>query len=183
MPEVENKRPSTFLTCVVPIIVATIAFCGTIAAAIIAKIPIPAIVSPTPETIIVSEAAPSIITDAEQAPPPSSSAELDSSISTEPIQFVRDYFSLLNDRRCQEAWAQLSDNFKKKHTYDDYVGFWNTVDKVEISLIEIRSQSDSEVYVYTEILYYYKAGYTTTSHTTYKLVRTSPMAQWKFEPN
>lgn len=183
MPEAENKKSSMLIACAVPIIVAIIAFCGTIVAAVIAKIPIPAIISPMPEIIIVSQAAPPIIANAEQAPPPSPSVEMDPSTSITPIQFVRDYFSLLNDRQYQEAWAELSDNFKKNHTYDDYVDFWNTVDKAEISLIEVRSQSDSEVYVYTEVLYFYKAGYTTTSHTTYKLVRTSLTAPWKFEPN
>lgn len=106
----------------------------------------------------------------------------------EPIEFVRNYFSLLNNRQYQEAWAKLSNKYKENLDksgggYNEYVSFWNTVDKVELSLIEIKSQSNSEVYVYTEILYYYKEGYTTTGHTTYKLVKDSSKTSWLFDPN
>jgi hypothetical protein len=107
----------------------------------------------------------------------------------DPKQFVRDYLDLLINRRYQEAWSELSPRFKDNYAtngsggYEKYVTFWDTVDKVEITLIEIRSQSDYEVYVYTEISYYYKGGYKTTGHTTYKLVKDSSKSSWLFDPN
>ena len=122
-------------------------------------------------------------------PSPSAIPSNTPSNNADPAQFIRDYFSLLNDRRYEEAWSKLSSKYKENTVnnggggYNEYVSFWNTVDKVEIILVEIRSQNNSEVYIYTEIKYYYKAGYTTVGHTNYKLIKDTSNKSWLVDPN
>ena len=55
--------------------------------------------------------------------------------------------------------------------------------EIEIIKMEITSQSNTQVLVYVEINYRYTAGYTTTGHTTYKLVKDSSNSSWLFDPN
>ena len=109
---------------------------------------------------------------------------------TDPIVFITDYFSLINERRYDNAWAKLSTRFKENFTnrtdgggYNDYVAYWNTVEKVEIAFIEIQSQSDTEALIYAEILFNYKAGNTETGHIKYKLVKDVTGKSWLFDPN
>jgi hypothetical protein len=105
----------------------------------------------------------------------------------DPLDFVRAYFLLLNNRRYQEAYSKLSVAFKQQLEneggYAGYVTFWNTVSSTEITRIEISSEGSSGVYVYTEITYQYKSGATTTGHTTYKLILDSSGNSWLFDPN
>jgi hypothetical protein len=108
---------------------------------------------------------------------------------TDPIQFVRDYFSLINERRYEEAWSELSTAFKEDLAdrggggYEDYVLFWNSVSNVEIDLIEIRSQSSTQALVYTEILFHFKDGHTERAQSTYHLVKATAGTSWLFEPS
>jgi hypothetical protein len=107
----------------------------------------------------------------------------------DPKMFVQDYFVLLNQQRYQEAWSKLSNQFKENFAnkgaggYEEYVSFWKSVDEVKINAMEIESQSNTQALIHAEINYQYKAGYTATGHTTYKLVKNSSNASWLFDPN
>jgi serine/threonine protein kinase, bacterial len=98
-----------------------------------------------------------------------------------PEMFVRNYFDAINSRNYEASWSMLSSQFQANYTYNEYTSFWDTVDKVEILLITIKSQNASQVLIYVESHYYYKADYTTTAHTTYKLVKNGN--SWLFDPN
>jgi hypothetical protein len=109
---------------------------------------------------------------------------------TDPISFINEYFSLINERRYDDAWARLSNKFKENFTnrtdgggYNEYVEYWNTVNKVEIAFIELQSQNDTEAIVYAEILFNYKTGNTETGHVKYKLVKDTTGKSWLFDPN
>ena len=109
---------------------------------------------------------------------------------TDPVEFINEYFSLINERRYDDAWARLSNRFVENFAnrtggggYNDYVEYWNTVNKVEIAFIEIQSQSDTQAIVYAEILFNYKAGNTEIGHIKYKLVKDTTGKSWLFDPN
>ena len=102
----------------------------------------------------------------------------------DPKMFIQEYFAFLNQQRHEEAWSKLSNQFKTSSGgYEDYVSFWETVDEIEIVKMEITSQNNTQVLVYVEVNYYYKAGYTTIGHTTYKLVKDPSNSSWLFDPN
>jgi len=123
------------------------------------------------------------------AVPPTSTPVVTSDQLEDPVEFFKSYISLLNNRQYEEAWDKLSPKFQAAMLrnggggYDEYVAYWDSVEHLDIALIEIRSLSNSEVLLYTEIKYQYKAGYTATGHTTYKLVRDSSNNSWLFAPN
>lgn len=98
-----------------------------------------------------------------------------------PEQFIRDYFRLLFARKYEITYAMLSSDFQSNHTFASYTSFWDSVERVNILLIDVRSETSSYAYVYVEANYYYKNGATTTAHTTYKLIRNGD--SWLFDPN
>jgi len=141
----------------------------------------PTEVSISPTTPI--QPTPTLLFIASPSPPPT---EIPISYA-DPVQFIQDYFMLLNNRQYQDAWSRLSSKFKQNLAniggYDGYVSYWDTVLNTEIKLAEILSRSDSEVYVKTEVIYHYKAGYDITGHTTYKLVKDLSSSSWLIDPN
>lgn len=65
-----------------------------------------------------------------------------SALSFPPEQFVRDYFSNLNNGQYKTAWNSLSPEFQNnkklnKCGYICYLGWWKTVDRVEINNINV----------------------------------------------
>ena len=88
-----------------------------------------------------------------------------------PEAFITNYFDTVNSRNYEASYSMLSDGIHAALTYNDYTSFWDTVDKVEILSITIKSQSSSEVIVYVETHYFYKSGTITTGHTTYRLIK------------
>lgn len=93
-----------------------------------------------------------------------------------PETFITNYFDTVNSRNYEASYSMLSDGIHGARTYNEYTSFWDTVDKVEILSITIKSQSTSEVIVYVETHYYYKNGAITTGHTTYRLIKNG--ASW-----
>lgn len=76
--------------------------------------------------------------------------------------FLDSYYFQLNNREYAKAFSMLSDNFKREShcckpdgSYDDttYVGFWDTITKVEFSNITILNKSPDYVTVSTTLHY------------------------------
>jgi hypothetical protein len=135
---------------------------------------------PTPEpkvivVVVTPTLRPVLPTQKQPTSTPSHSSQLD------PEQFIRDYFRLLKNQEYDTTWSMLSSKFQSNHTFGEYKSFWNTVNSVEILLVDVKSESDSQVFVYVEAHYYYKSGVVTTAHTTYKLVKSG--SSWLFDPN
>lgn len=104
----------------------------------------------------------------------------------DPEIFIQDYFALLNQGRYEEAWSKLSNQFQLNRGpsgYEEYVAFWESIDTIKIVRIEVTSQNEAEAMVFVEANYHYKAGYTATGHTTYRLVKDSLNESWLFAPN
>ena len=99
------------------------------------------------------------------------------------MQFLRDYFSLMNNHQYEEGWARLSGQFQNGMSEAEYVQFWSSVNKVEVQSMRVTSISDSEVYVYVEITYFYAVGAVTIGHTTYRLVPDAYGTSWLIAPN
>jgi len=117
----------------------------------------------------------------EPADPTPSTIIPNSSNETESENIIKSYFEKLNNRDYGAAWAMLSKQFQKSYTVSDYISYWETVEKTEIILIDVKSYSSTQAIVYTEVLYTYKNGAVTTAHTTYKLIKSD--SGWLFDPN
>jgi len=51
-----------------------------------------------------------------------------------PEQFIKDYYSLINERQFTGAWQKLTPTFQRDRAggYETFTGFWQTIDKVEV---------------------------------------------------
>jgi hypothetical protein len=76
---------------------------------------------------------------------------------SDPVQFLRAYYNLINNRIYEESWSWLSPDFissKSKgldhpFSYDiDYVPYWNTVASVEI----LQATTESSTAEYAQVL-------------------------------
>ena len=93
-------------------------------------------------------------------------ADTQSQVKT-PDRFIRDYYDAINQREYELAFSLLSTSFKDKYhccgtdgsyNYNDYVDWWNSVNKVELLKVEIREQSSSRATVYALLRFYYRDG-------------------------
>jgi len=63
-----------------------------------------------------------------------------------PEQFVKSYYSLVNDRQFQNAWKNLTPKFQSDRAggYSTFTDWWRTIDKVSINgsrLVEVKENS------------------------------------------
>jgi len=135
------------------------------------------------------EALPPDVTDKEEPAPMPESHEDNQTIGSDPEQFMRDYFEIINNREYELSWSRLSENFHdniyKRGGYQEaYIDWWNTVEKIEILDATIKSQNETEAEVFIIGRYYYKSGTITTSKgITYRLIKDPTMNTWLIDPN
>jgi serine/threonine protein kinase len=119
--------------------------------------------APTPT--ILSLATPTANTTGMILTLPASSSATETSTPIDPIIFVQKYFKSINAREYQQTWAQLSTNYKNKfdccnpdgsYKYQEYITWWNSIDKVEIIKIDNREQDANHALIYTLLKYYFK---------------------------
>ncbi|MGQ9792670.1 MAG: PKD domain-containing protein, partial [Anaerolineae bacterium] len=84
-----------------------------------------------------------------------------------PESVVRRYYEAINERRYDLAWSMLSTNFKQRWNccapdggfdFAAYVGWWDSVQRVEIGHIELIERSDTRAVVYAELAYLMRDG-------------------------
>lgn len=112
-------------------------------------------------------------------PPPSGSA----------AQAVRDYYNLVSEKRLNESWQFLSEDFKQlfnccapNYNYTEYVNWWNSVERVEFGEVRTVSQSGGRAVVYAELSYRMRAGGVSQDNEPYiELVYDAGRGVWLFD--
>jgi serine/threonine-protein kinase len=96
-------------------------------------------------------------------PPPSASVR----VVPPPEQFIRTYYQAINQRQYTQTWAMLSTNFKKTHLccdlegkykFNNYTGWWNTIEKVDVLVAKAHERNTLPVLVLGTLRYYKKNG-------------------------
>jgi len=109
---------------------------------------------------------------------------------SDPVQFMRAYYNLINNRIYQEAWSWLTTDFvssKSKglgHTfaYDvDYVPYWNTVASVEILQTSLDSSTTGYAQVTMQIRYNMLDGTSTVFNQRMFLVQGPSGRPWSID--
>lgn len=49
--------------------------------------------------------------------------------------FLYQYYDLINQRQYEQAWARLGNDMKANNSYDSYVEWWNSVQRVDVEAI------------------------------------------------
>lgn len=94
-------------------------------------------------------------------------------VPQEPDQFIRYYYDRINARDYDTAWNMLTESFQadKSGTFEKYVNWWNTIDKVELfNVTTLPSNDPNNSKVKAIIRYYRNDGAVVESLTTFTLI-------------
>lgn len=76
-----------------------------------------------------------------------------------PDQFIKDYYSHINNRNYSEGWDYLSPDFRDSSgTYTSYQEWWNKVQEVQVRDIQIIQQTDDSAILKVELNYVMNSG-------------------------
>jgi len=92
-----------------------------------------------------------------------------------PEQFIRDYYTLVDEREYNKAWNLLSDGFQDNccnlygsDPFNTYVNWWNSVESVEVLSAYIQEWDANPIPVVVTLRYHHESDYTTEdSHVFY----------------
>jgi hypothetical protein len=101
-----------------------------------------------------------------------------------PEQFIRDYFSVINNRQYSIGWDMLSPEFKTKRNqnYNDYVGWWETVEKIEINQVNVLKNDNKYAQIEVVMKFFMKTGKIFPQTIPYELVWDTNSSKWMIYP-
>jgi len=103
-----------------------------------------------------------------------------------PEEFIRFYYDSINKRNYVLTWSLLTPGFislanpPSQGGYQGYVGWWNTVDHVDVTGVNIIEQDKNTAIVEVRATYHYGNGNTTQSHQRFDLILDSSRGTWLF---
>ncbi len=101
-----------------------------------------------------------------------------------PELFIYNYFANINVGNYGLTWSLLTDRFKTNvnhNSYDDYVNFWTSVSRLDISGVSIESQTGTNTVVMVGMVFNYRGGPVTTSNQRFFLLYDSGRGTWLFD--
>ena len=96
-------------------------------------------------------------------------------------QAVKDYYSILNDRKYSTTWGLLSPGFRRKYSensFSSYKTWWNKVDRIAVGQTEQVSQGENQAIVEVSLTYHLKDGRSIGDHKRFSLVFDNDTNNW-----
>jgi hypothetical protein len=76
-----------------------------------------------------------------------------------PAEFIRQHYTLLNQRQYDTTYQRLSSNFQSKSNgYAEYVNWWDKVARINIGAVQTLDANANKALVNAELQYIMKAG-------------------------
>jgi serine/threonine-protein kinase len=80
-------------------------------------------------------------------------------LKTLPEEFIRGHYLLLNQRRYQDSWENLTDNFRgKSDNFSNYINWWDSVSYTEVSAVKLLEKSDNRAILDVKLKLHLKKG-------------------------
>jgi len=101
-----------------------------------------------------------------------------------PSQAIRRYYTTINNRKYTVGWNQLSQNFKRNksnNNYSEYTNWWNKVQRVEVEQTKTITTTSSTAKVEVQMKYYLKSGRVVPDAHRFKLVWNANQQTWIFD--
>lgn len=101
-----------------------------------------------------------------------------------PEQAVRDYYSTINSGNYQTGWSKLSVKFQREYSensYSSYVGWWETVERVDIQQVTLVESGAESATVDAAIAYSMKDGRVVPDSLRIQLVWDAANGRWLFD--
>ena len=102
----------------------------------------------------------------------------------DPIQFIKNYYSSINNRQYDQAWSLLSDDFIDRNHgnnaggYSAYVDWWDSVSKVTVTAAEINYQGVESAKVVTVLNYVMQNNYSYEDTVYFQLIYNKSRETW-----
>jgi hypothetical protein len=99
-----------------------------------------------------------------------------------PIQFVRDYYTIVNAKELDKAWGMLTPEFQnqdKKSGYSGFSDWWKSVDQVQVQEISLLSQSNDTAKVDVQIAYVIGDNFKKERPQRFTLIWNSRIRSWQ----
>ncbi len=142
-------------------------------------------IPPTPEKTLPSETPPE--TQPKTQPetsnnPPISEIFQPSEPTPKPsrTEAIINYYDKINQRRYSTTWNQLSPEFQKRQSgnYQNYLDWWNQVDRVEVSQVNVVASTEDTALVNSRLTYYMKTGRVSSENLQFSLIWDEQSQQW-----
>ena len=102
-------------------------------------------------------------------------------------EFVRFYYANINMRNYKLTWSFLTPKFinlanpPSEGGYQGYVDWWNTIDHVNVTEVDIITKDESSATIQVSAIYHYKKGITEKSILHFYLIFDSSRSTWLFD--
>lgn len=102
-----------------------------------------------------------------------------------PSQFMKNYYTNINENRFKEAWKMLTPSFqtRKSSSYSGYYNWWNSIDRVEIQDVSLISQDSNSATVFVQISYIINGEFKKENPQYFTLVWNSVINNWQINHN
>ncbi len=107
--------------------------------------------------------------------------------NSSPEEFVKYYYANINVRNYELTWSLLTPNFISQANppsqggYQGYIDWWNTVDRVDVTEVDIIAQDKDSATIRITATYQYHNGATTQSHQRFYLIYDTARNTWLFD--
>jgi len=94
-------------------------------------------------------------------------------ILIDPEQFIREYYSAINNRQYDQTWEMLSVEFRKRNHPEGntaYINFWNRIQYVEVEKFEIKERQGKNIIVSVLLKFTTTSGVVSEEQYTFKLI-------------
>ena len=141
--------------------------------------------SSTPTKIAASSSSTHIYTAA-----PSTYTPVAPQTQMSPDEFIRLYYSLINQGQYQTTFGMLSDDFKdRKHCcnpdgsyqFEPYVDWWDSISKVTVLSVDTKRSDEASAQVVVEIRYNYNSDREVVDTHTFNLIADLLGSSWLIE--
>ncbi len=130
---------------------------------------------------------PPILTTSLPVLSPPTTLPLPATAAISPDQAIRDYYALVDAGRYAESWQLLTDDFKQifnccapNYNFNEYVAWWDSVERVEFGSVYTVSSSGSRAVVYAKLSYHMVAGGVSADNAPY-FELSHDGSQWRLE--
>jgi hypothetical protein len=110
-------------------------------------------------------------------------AEQFPSVEISPQDFMREQYQILNDRKYDEAWSRITDNFKNvcpQISKRDYIEFWNSKDRVDVVDMGILGMPSGKPVVEV-VLRFHTDGRVSEETLAFQLIKSQDGGSWLIE--
>ena len=98
-----------------------------------------------------------------------------------PTEFVREYYSLINQRAYRKTWTMLSPTYNPGSTFDEYVEWWDSVARVKILRANTVREAEETATVKATLNYKKVDGASVSETLRFQLERTKNTKAWQID--